>query len=37
MVCKRLMKEGLATKRPNGHYLVELGIGKKALKAARAR
>ena len=37
MVCKRLMTQGLATKRPNGHYLVELGIGKKTLKAARAR
>jgi hypothetical protein len=37
VVCKRLAKEGLATKRPNGHYLVQLGIGKKALKAARVR
>jgi aldehyde:ferredoxin oxidoreductase len=37
VVCKRLMKQGLATKRPSGHYLVELGIGKKTLKAARAR
>jgi hypothetical protein len=37
VVCKRLMTEGLATKSPNGHYLVELGIGKKTLKAARAR
>jgi aldehyde:ferredoxin oxidoreductase len=37
VVCKRLMMDGLATKRPNGHYLVELGIGKKTLKAARAR
>jgi hypothetical protein len=37
VVCKRLAKEGLATKRPNGHYLVELGIGKKTLKAARTR
>jgi hypothetical protein len=37
VVCKRLSKAGLATKRPNGSYVVELGIGKKALKAARAR
>jgi hypothetical protein len=37
VVCKRLMKAGLATKRPNGHYVVDLGVGKKALKAARAR
>jgi hypothetical protein len=37
VVCKRLMKDGHATLRPNGHYLVDLGIGKKALKAARAR
>jgi hypothetical protein len=36
-VCKRLTKAGVATKRPNGSYVVELGIGKKALKAARAR
>jgi hypothetical protein len=37
VVCKRLMKAGVATKRPNGHYVVDLGVGKKALKAARAR
>jgi hypothetical protein len=37
VVCKRLMKAGAATKRPNGHYVVDLGVGKKALKAARAR
>jgi aldehyde:ferredoxin oxidoreductase len=37
VVCKRLMNEGYATRKPNGHYLVELKIGKKALKAARAR
>ena len=33
----KLLKAGAATKRPNGSYVVELGIGKKALKAARAR
>jgi hypothetical protein len=37
VVCKRLSKAGFATKRPDGYYLVELGIGKKTLKAARAR
>ena len=37
VVCKRLMKEGYATRKPNGHYVLELDIGKKALKAARAR
>jgi hypothetical protein len=37
VVCKRLMKAGVATRRPDGGYLVELGIGKKALKTARAR
>ena len=37
VVCKRLAKQGLATKRPDGSYVVELNIGKKTLKAARAR
>ena len=37
VVCKRLMKQGLAERTPKGHYLVQLDIGKKALKAARAR
>jgi hypothetical protein len=37
VVCKRLATQGLATKRPNGHYLVQIPVGKKALKAARAR
>jgi hypothetical protein len=37
VVCKRLAKQGHATRRDSRHYLVELGIGKKALKAARAR
>jgi hypothetical protein len=37
VVCKRLMKQGLATRKPNGHYVLELDISKKALKAARAR
>ena len=37
VVCKRLASEGLAIRQPPRHYLVELGIGKKALKAARAR
>ena len=37
VVCKRLAREGLAVKQDSRHYLVELGIGKKTLKAARAR
>ena len=37
VVCKRLQKAGAATKRPDGAYVVDLRIGKKALKAARAR
>jgi aldehyde:ferredoxin oxidoreductase len=37
VVCKRLADEGLAVKQDSRAYLVELGIGKKALKAARAR
>jgi len=37
VVCKRLADEGLAIRQSKRHYLVDLGIGKKALKAARAR
>jgi hypothetical protein len=37
VVCKRLSMEGLAVRHDKRHYLVELGIGKKTLKAARAR
>jgi len=37
VVCKRLAKQGLATRRPDGAYVVELNIGKKTLKAARVR
>ena len=37
VVCKRLSIEGLAVRQDKRHYLVELGIGKKTLKAARAR
>jgi aldehyde:ferredoxin oxidoreductase len=37
VVCKRLADEGLAVRQDRRHYLVELPIGKKALKAARAR
>ena len=37
VVCKRLARDGLAVKQDKRHYLVELDIGKKALKAARAR
>jgi hypothetical protein len=37
VVCKRLADEGLAVRQDKRHYLVELGIGKKTLRAARAR
>ena len=37
VVCKRLANQGLAVRQDSRHYLVELGIGKKTLKAARAR
>jgi aldehyde:ferredoxin oxidoreductase len=37
VVCKRLAREGLAVRQDSRHYLVELDIGKKTLKAARAR
>jgi len=37
VVCKRLVKAGAATRRSDGAYMVDLGIGKKALKAARSR
>ena len=37
VVCKRLADQGLALRQDRRSYLVELGIGKKTLKAARAR
>ena len=37
VVCKRLATEGLAVRHTTRHYLVEIGISKKTLKAARAR
>jgi hypothetical protein len=37
VVCKRLENEGLAIRQSKRHYLVELDISKKTLKAARAR
>jgi len=37
VVCKRLADEGLAVRESKRHYLVQLDIGKKTLKAARAR
>ena len=37
VVCKRLASEGHALRQDKRHYLVELDIGKKTLKAARAR
>jgi hypothetical protein len=37
VVCKRLETQGLAVRQDRRHYLVDLNIGKKTLKAARAR
>jgi aldehyde:ferredoxin oxidoreductase len=37
VVCTRLADQGLAVRQDKRHYLVELGIRKKTLKAARAR
>ncbi len=37
VVCKRLMTEGLAERLDNGRYILDPGLRKKALKAARAR
>jgi hypothetical protein len=37
VVCKRLAHEGHAVRQDSRHYLVELKVGKKTLKAARAR
>ena len=37
VVCKRLAKAGLATRRDDGRYVLDVAIRKKALKAARAR
>ena len=37
VVCKRLAYEGHAVRQDKRHYLVEIGIPKKTLKAARAR
>ena len=37
VVCKRLADQGFAERQSKRHYLVELDIGKKTLKAARAR
>jgi hypothetical protein len=37
VVCKRLMKQGLATKLENGRFVLDVTMSKKALRAARAR
>jgi hypothetical protein len=37
VTCKRLAKAGHAVRQDSRHYVVEIGIGKKTLKAARAR
>jgi hypothetical protein len=37
VTCKRLENAGFAVREDSRHYIVELGIGKKTLKAARAR
>ncbi len=36
VVCKRLEKRGLATKRPDGRFELSVKLRKKQLKAARA-
>jgi hypothetical protein len=35
VVCKRLAKEGLAHRKANGAYVIEVKVPKKVLKAAR--
>jgi hypothetical protein len=35
VVCKRLSNAGLATKQPNGTYVLSIDLTKKAVKAAR--
>jgi hypothetical protein len=37
VTCKRLEKAGYAVRQDSRHYVVDLGISKKTLKAARAR
>jgi len=37
LVCKRLAEEGVAVRQDRRHYLVEIPVRKKTLKAARAR
>jgi len=37
VVCQRLARDGHAVRQDSRHYLVDLGIRKKTLKAARAR
>jgi hypothetical protein len=36
VVCKRLLVQGLAEKRPDGRFVLAVDISKKQLKAARA-
>jgi hypothetical protein len=35
VVCKRLAKEGLAVRQPNGTFVLDVHLTKKAYKAAR--
>jgi hypothetical protein len=37
VVCKRLAEAGLATKRDDGRYVLDPGLRKKQLKAARKK
>jgi hypothetical protein len=37
VVCKRLAKAGVAKRRDDGRYVLDVAIRKKTLKAARAR
>jgi hypothetical protein len=36
VMCKRLTKEGLAVKQPNGTFVLSIHVTKKAFKAARS-
>ncbi len=36
VVCKRLVKQGLAEKQPDGHFVLAVTLKKKQYKAARA-
>jgi hypothetical protein len=37
VVCKRLLKQGLASRLDDGRYMLDVNLRKKTLRAARAR